>query len=246
MGILAHNNQCIILRIRLNSQCINRERSCAIRLIFFSRGLCRALVVCWQKRHKESWSFLMDKLLLHSCCAPCSVYCVDTLRADGIEPTSLWFNPNIHPWTEYDARRRTLLEYGEKEHVEVHILEDYGLRDFVRAVSADIDHRCAHCYTIRLGTAAKYAADHGYDAFTSSLLISPYQNHELLKTVGETMGKKYGVEFYYRDFRPGFREGQAKAREMGLYMQKYCGCIFSEEDRYSTKIEKAKKRYAEE
>ena len=105
----------------------------------------------------------MDKLLLHSCCAPCSVYCVDTLRADGIEPTSLWFNPNIHPWTEYDARRRTLLEYGEKEHVEVHILEDYGLRDFVRAVSADIDHRCAHCYTIRLGTAAKYAADHGND-----------------------------------------------------------------------------------
>lgn len=104
MGILVHNNQCIILRIRLNSQCINRERSYAIRLIFFSRGLCRALVVCWQKRHKESWSFLMDKLLLHSCCAPCSVYCVDTLRADGIEPTSLWFNPNIHPWTEYDAR----------------------------------------------------------------------------------------------------------------------------------------------
>lgn len=101
---------------------------------------------------QESRSFFMDKLLLHSCCAPCSVYCVDTLRAEGIEPTSLWFNPNIHPWTEYDARRRTLLEYGEKEHLAVHILEDYGLRDFVRAVSADIDHRCAHCYTIRLGT----------------------------------------------------------------------------------------------
>ena len=177
---------------------------------------------------QESRSFFMDKLLLHSCCAPCSVYCVDTLRAEGIEPTSLWFNPNIHPWTEYDARRRTLLEYGEKEHLAVHILEDYGLRDFVRAVSADIDHRCAHCYTIRLGTAAKYAADHGYDAFTSSLLISPYQDHELLKAVGETMGKKYGVPFYYRDFRPGFREGQNKAREMGLYMQKYCGCIFSD------------------
>ena len=171
----------------------------------------------------------MDKLLLHSCCAPCSVYCVDTLRADGIEPTSLWFNPNIHPWTEYDARRRTLLEYGEKEHVEVHILEDYGLRDFVRAVSADIDHRCAHCYTIRLGTAAKYAADHGYDAFTSSLLISPYQNHELLKAVGETMGRKYGVKFYYRDFRPGFREGQAKAREMGL-KKVYCHILLDGRD----------------
>ena len=115
----------------------------------------------------------MDKILLHSCCAPCSVYCVDTLRGEGIEPVSLWFNPNIHPWTEYDQRRSTLLEYGEKERVEVHILEDYGLRDFVRAVAADIDHRCAHCYTIRLGTAAKYASEHGYEAFTSSLLISP-------------------------------------------------------------------------
>ena len=132
----------------------------------------------------------MDKILLHSCCAPCSVYCVDTLRGEGIEPVSLWFNPNIHPWTEYDQRRSTLLEYGEKERVEVHILEDYGLRDFVRAVAADIDHRCAHCYTIRLGTAAKYASEHGYEAFTSSLLISPYQNHELLKAVGETMARE--------------------------------------------------------
>ena len=67
-----------------------------------------------------------------------------------------------------------------------------------------------------------------------------------MKAVGETMGKKYGVAFYYRDFRPGFREGQAKARELGLYMQKYCGCIFSEEDRYQKKIDKARLRYAEE
>ena len=147
----------------------------------------------------------MDKILLHSCCAPCSVYCVDTLRGEG-----------------------------------------YGLRDFVRAVAADIDHRCAHCYTIRLGTAAKYASEHGYEAFTSSLLISPYQNHELLKAVGETMARKYGVEFLYRDFRPGFRAGQAKAREMGLYLQKYCGCIFSEEDRYEKKIGRARMRFAEE
>ncbi len=92
---------------------------------------------------------------------------MDTLRGEGIEPVAFWYNPNIHPWKEYDQRRSTLLEYGEKERVEVHILEDYGLRDFVRAVAADIDHRCAHCYTIRLGTAAKYASEHGYEAFTS-------------------------------------------------------------------------------
>ena len=104
----------------------------------------------------------MDKVLLHSCCAPCSVYCIDTLRAEGIEPTSLWFNPNIHPYQEYKARRDTLLSYGESIGVTVNVLEDYGLREFVKAVAGDIDHRCAHCYTIRLGTAAKYAAENGF------------------------------------------------------------------------------------
>ena len=72
----------------------------------------------------------------------------------------------------------------------------------------------------------------GFDAFTTTLLVSPYQNHELLIQVAEEMAEKYGVKFLYRDFRPGFREGQAEARELGLYMQKYCGCVFSEEDRY--------------
>ena len=185
----------------------------------------------------------MENVLLHSCCAPCSVYCIDTLRAECIEPTSLWFNPNIHPYQEYKARRDTLIDYGAQIGIDVRVLEDYGLREFVRAVASDIDHRCVHCYTIRLGTAAKYAAEHGFRAYTSSLLISPYQNHELLKTVGEAMGKQYGVEFLYRDFRPGFRAGQAKARELGLYMQKYCGCIFSEEDRYQKQILRDKERF---
>lgn len=83
----------------------------------------------------------------------------------------------------------------------------------------------------------------GYDAFSTTLLISPYQNHEALKQIGEEMAEKYGLTFLYRDFRPGFREGQAEARELGLYMQKYCGCIFSEEERYHDRIEKDKKRY---
>jgi len=80
----------------------------------------------------------------------------------------------------------------------------------------------------------------GYDAFTTTLLVSPYQNHELLIEVAEEMARKYNIEFLYRDFRPGFREGQAEARELGLYMQKYCGCVFSEEDRYSKQILKDK------
>ena len=102
------------------------------------------------------------KLLLHICCAPCSVACIKQLRSEGIEPVSLWFNPNIHPWTEYDARRSTLVNYGEMVNLDVRVLEDYGLRKFVRAVASDIDHRCRYCYTIRLGTAAKYAAENGF------------------------------------------------------------------------------------
>lgn len=185
----------------------------------------------------------MEKILLHSCCAPCSVYCVDSLRAEGIEPVSLWFNPNIHPFTEYKSRRDTLVSYGEMVDLSVRVLENYGLRDFVQTVAGDINGRCMSCYEIRLDTAAKYALEHGFGAFTTSLLISPYQNHELIKKVGEKSGKKYGVDFVYRDFRTGFRKGQEKAREMGLYMQKYCGCIFSEEDRYQKQILRDKARF---
>ena len=170
------------------------------------------------------------KLLLHTCCAPCSVYCIDALRKEGIEPTVYWFNPNIHPYMEYKARRDTLKEYTKSIKVEAIFEEDYGLREFCKNVIGDLENRCQqYCYPVRLEQTAKYAKEHGYDSFSTTLLISPYQNHEALKLVGEQMAKKYGLDFVYRDFRVGFREGQAKARELGLYMQKYCGCIFSEE-----------------
>ena len=93
--------------------------------------------------------------------------------------------------------------------------------------------------------AFKYAKENGFDTISTTLLVSPYQNHEALIEVAKFMAKKYEVEFLYRDFRVGFREGQNKARELGLYMQKYCGCIFSEEDRYLKKIEKDKKKKLE-
>ena len=79
---------------------------------------------------------------------------------------------------------------------------------------------------------ARFAAEQGFDSFSTTLLISPYQNHELIKAVAEQAADKYGVSFLYRDFRPYFKEGQEQARENGFYMQKYCGCIFSEEERY--------------
>ena len=173
------------------------------------------------------------KLLLHTCCAPCSVYCIKSLREEGIEPTVYWYNPNIHPYMEYKSRRDTLKEYSQSISVNAIFEEDYGLKEFCKNVIEDLNNRCAnYCYRVRLEQTAKYAKENGYDAFTTTLLVSPYQNHEILVHVAEEMAEKYGIKFLYRDFRPGFREGQNEARTLGLYMQKYCGCVFSEEDRY--------------
>ena len=178
------------------------------------------------------------KTLLHVCCAPCANQCVEVLRTDHFEVAGFWYNPNIHPFTEYRSRRNCLREYAES--VQLTLLEknDYALRPFVRAVAEDIDHRCGKCYEMRLFETAKQAAEGGFDSFTSSLFISPYQNHELMRETAERAASEYGVTFLYRDFRPYFKAGQEYAREHGFYMQKYCGCVFSEEERYlkSTKI----------
>lgn len=176
------------------------------------------------------------KTLLHTCCAPCSVSCVEQLRSEGIEPVSFWFNPNIHPYQEYKARRDTLIEYARQIQMELIVQENYGLRDFVCAVVEDIDQRCKKCYEMRLEHTARFAAENGFDSFTSTLFVSPYQQHDLMAQVAARAGEKWGVQFLYRDFRTGFRAGQQQARELGLYMQKYCGCIFSEEDRYGKQI----------
>ena len=174
------------------------------------------------------------KLLMHTCCAPCSVYCIDELRGEGIEPTVYWFNPNIHPYMEYKARRDCLKEYTKSINVNAIFEENYGLEEFCKNAIKDLSSRCKnYCYPVRLEQTAKYAKENGYEAFTTTLLVSPYQNHEALIEVANMMAKKYDIEFLYRDFRIGFREGQNKARELGLYIQKYCGCIFSEEMRYN-------------
>ena len=149
--------------------------------------------------------------LLHICCAPCANQCIDVLRTDGYAVTGYWYNPNIHPFTEYRSRRNCLRDYAAS--IELPLIErnDYGLRPFVRAVAEDIDGRCVKCYSMRLYAAAHEAKEGGFDSFTSSLFISPYQNHELLREVAERAAAEYGVTFLYRDFRPLFRAGQERA-----------------------------------
>ncbi|MDD6023709.1 MAG: epoxyqueuosine reductase QueH [Oscillospiraceae bacterium] len=172
------------------------------------------------------------KLLLHICCAPCSLMCIETLRGEELNPEGYWFNPNIHPFTEYRARRNCLREYAQTIDLKLIERNDYALRPFIREVASDIEGRCTKCYDIRLGETARFAAENGYDAFTSSLFISPYQQHEAMRSIAEAAASRFGVKFLYRDFRPYFKEGQTRARENGFYMQKYCGCVFSEEERY--------------
>ena len=185
----------------------------------------------------------MKKVLLHCCCAPCSISCIEPLRAEGIEPVGFWYNHNIHPFKEYEARRDCLIEYAKKVGMELKIKEFYGLRDFVCNVCDNIDSRCTYCYEKRLEETAKFASENGYEYFTTTLLASLYQQHELTAEAGRRYAEKYGVKFLYRDFRPNFRDGNKTAREEGLYMQKYCGCIFSEEDRYQKQIIKAKEKW---
>jgi hypothetical protein len=181
--------------------------------------------------------------LLHCCCAPCSVSCVSSLREEGIEPHLFWYNPNIHPFTEYKSRRDYLSVFSKNENIKLTLLDEYGLRFFLSEVYPEKKDGsqertltgCYKCYKIRLEKTAIFAIQEGFSSFTTTLLISPYQDHDTIKQIGEEIASKYGIEFLYRDFRPHFREGQTKARNMGMYMQNYCGCIFSEEERYYKK-----------
>lgn len=172
------------------------------------------------------------KLLLHCCCGPCSVMPTKISREAGHELAAYFYNPNIHPYREYKKRRNAFREFMEAEKISFAIDDLYDMEDFLRRVAEKPAARCVDCYEMRLRRAAEFAAREKFDGFSTTLLVSPYQKHELIRVTGERLAAEYGIEFLYQDFRPWFREGQEIARERGLYMQGYCGCIYSEKDRY--------------
>jgi predicted adenine nucleotide alpha hydrolase (AANH) superfamily ATPase len=169
-------------------------------------------------------------LLFHCCCGPCATACTESLSAEGITPFLFWYNPNIHLSEEYRNRRDALAALAEIKKLKLETIDEYGLESFLRELGSNIKapERCSICYRMRLEQTASWACKHGFDAFSTSLLISPYQQHDTIHQIGDELAAQYGLEFLYRDFRPLFRQGQAKARALGLYMQKYCGCIFSD------------------
>jgi len=175
------------------------------------------------------------KILLHSCCAPCAnVY---TKGLDGeYKLDLLWFNHNIHPFTEYVNRRDALLQFAKIKDAHVVMRDEYGLRGFLHKTAQDFDVRCVACYSQRLKYTAKTAKEGGYDGFSTTLLSSPFQNFELICKIGKKLEEQYSLKFIEKDFRESYRAGVQDARKMNLYTQKYCGCIFSEEERYKITI----------
>jgi len=174
------------------------------------------------------------KILLHICCGPCAVYSINRLRdRDDIDIVEgLFYNPNIHPGSEYINRKDSVLKISELLDCKVNLSGDFQFEDFFRKITFhEAEERCSLCWMLRLSKAAEYAAKNGFDTFSTTLLISPYQDHERIKEIAGNVADKYSVGFTYEDFRPGFKESLDASKKMGLYHQKYCGCIYSERER---------------
>jgi len=172
------------------------------------------------------------RVLLHICCGPCALYPLSVLREEGIDVYGFFFNHNIHPYQEYVRRRDAALQMAMQEVMPLAVKDEYRLEEFLAAVAAEPDKRCDYCYASRLDAVAASAKEGGFDAFTSSLFYSRYQNHDLMRKKAKDSAKQHGIQFLYRDFRPGWQEGIRRSKETGLYRQQYCGCIYSEKERY--------------
>lgn len=175
-------------------------------------------------------------ILLHICCAPCSIYPIEKLRQDKHVIAGYFYNSNIHPYSEYLKRKSEVEKYSKEAGLNV-IHGDYDLMEYFDYIvdNEDQANRCPVCWWLRMKRTAQFAKENGFDAFTTTLLGSPYQDHETLKTICEDIAKEAQIKFYYEDFRSGFKSGQAKAKARGIYIQNYCGCLFSEKERIEKK-----------
>ena len=178
------------------------------------------------------------KILLHICCGPCAIVPLQELRGGGASVTGFFFNHNIHPFQEYRKRLEAAQRLAEQAGLTLICRDEYRLEEFLAAVASEPASRCRYCYASRLEAAARAAAEQGFPFYTSSLLYSRYQNHDLIRALGEEYGARHGVTFHYADYRRGWQEGIRLSKEMGLYRQQYCGCIYSEKERYAPREER--------
>ena len=172
------------------------------------------------------------KLLLHICCAPCAIYPVEILRDDDFSVMGFFYKHNIHPYTECKKRQDTLTSYARMIDLSVIYQDGYNPEEFLRNVVFRESKRCDYCYHDRLTATAKVAKRGKFDGFSSTLLYSKFQQHDKIKSIGETVGASVGVPFLYKDFRIGWKKGVQASKQIGLYRQQYCGCIYSEKERF--------------
>jgi predicted adenine nucleotide alpha hydrolase (AANH) superfamily ATPase len=172
------------------------------------------------------------KMLLHLCCGPCACFPVKHLRDAGHDIVGYFYNPNIHPYKEFTRRLDTSREFADKVGLDLVVDAAYNLEDYLANALAAGSDRCRACYELRLRQAARYARENGFECFTTTLLVSPYQRHEIIKEVGKSVAAAENIPFCYFDFRAGWQEGVQISKDLELYRQPYCGCIFSERDRY--------------
>jgi predicted adenine nucleotide alpha hydrolase (AANH) superfamily ATPase len=174
----------------------------------------------------------MAIMLLHTCCGPCFLGTWEDLKSSDFDVVNYFYNPNIHPEKEHDLRLENMKKaaYGRSKDIIVENYEPKKHREAIKGFEDKFPERCIYCYVLRLNQTAKKAKDEGFDLFSTTLLVSPYQQHEELIRLGNTIGNKYGVEFFYKDWRLFFRAGQSIAKENDIYRQKYCGCIYSKNE----------------
>jgi len=177
----------------------------------------------------------MEKLFLHVCCGPCACWPLEWFQTE--KPSlklELWyFNPNIHPQSEFRRRRDSLAFLAAQHGLSVDFSPPYDPKTFFRLISEQPDspQRCRLCYRLRFQEAAREAARRGHPAFATTLAFSKRQKHELIIEEGRRAAGENGLSFFYEDWRPGWQRGHERAKALGLYRQNYCGCLFSEMER---------------
>jgi epoxyqueuosine reductase len=171
------------------------------------------------------------KLLLHICCGPCATATVAFWQAQAAELVGFFYNPNIQPDQEYRRRLTGVRDLADDTGLNVLEDLDHSLEAWAKVPPGPGGSRCAHCIRIRLVRAAAEAVSQDCDAFSTTLAISPWQDHDAIRSEGARAGAEFGVQFLYQDLRPLFPESRRLSREWGLYRQKYCGCFVSEWER---------------
>ena len=172
------------------------------------------------------------RVLIHSCCAHCAAYTAAYFREAGYAITALWYNPNVHPYREYQARLEAVTQLSRELTFPLIVAGDYDMVEFLRRVAGHEAERCRYCFEMRLYRTAGCASRGGFDAFTTTLLISPHQRHDLLREIGEKIGREKGIPFLYADLRKRYSDSRQITKPLELYRQQYCGCIYSEWERY--------------